>query len=52
MVKEYGAAVSVCVVEMSYLRGACGVTRWDGLSNERCGIESMEVEQAVVWWNG
>ncbi len=28
-------------VEMSYLRGACGVGRWDGLSNEsvyeRCG---------------
>ncbi len=28
-------------VEMSYLRGACGVSRWDGLSNgsvfERCG---------------
>lgn len=29
-------------VEMSYLRSACGVTRWDGLSNEcvyeRCGM--------------
>ncbi len=29
-------------VEMSYLRGACGVSRWDGLSNasvyERCGM--------------
>ncbi len=24
----------VCAVEMSYLRGACGVSRWDGLSNE------------------
>lgn len=23
----------VCVVEMSYLRGACGMTRWDGESN-------------------
>ncbi len=29
-------------VEMSYLRGACGVNRWDGLSNasvyDRCGM--------------
>ncbi len=24
----------VCAVEMSYLRGACGVSRWDGLSSE------------------
>ncbi len=24
----------VCAVEMSYLREACGVSRWDGLSNE------------------
>ncbi len=23
----------VCAVEMSYLTGACGVTRWDGKSN-------------------
>ncbi len=32
----------VHTVEMSYLRGACGVSRWDGLSNEngyeRCGM--------------
>ncbi len=32
----------VCAVEMNYLRGACGVSRWDGLSNrsvyERCGV--------------
>ncbi len=32
----------VRAVEMSYLRGACGVSRWDGLSNEsvyeRCGM--------------
>ena len=32
----------VCAVEMSYLRGACGVTRWEGESNEsvyeRCGM--------------
>ncbi len=29
-------------IEMSYLRGVCGVSRWDGLSNdsvyERCGM--------------
>ncbi len=24
----------VRAVEMSYLRGACGVNRWDGVSNE------------------
>ncbi len=34
----------VCAVEMSYLRGASGVTRWDGKSNksvyERCGMGS------------
>ncbi len=24
----------VRAVELSYLRGACGVSRWDGLSNE------------------
>ncbi len=24
----------MCAVEMSYMRGACGVNRWDGLSNE------------------
>ncbi len=32
----------VLAVEMSYLRGICGVNRWDGLSNEsvyeRCGM--------------
>ncbi len=31
-------------MEMSYLSGACGVTRWDGESNEtvyeRCGMGS------------
>ncbi len=34
----------VHAVEMSYLRGACGVTRWDGESNESvyesCGMGS------------
>ncbi len=24
----------ICVVEMSYIRGACGVSGWDGESNE------------------
>ncbi len=32
-------------MEMSYLRGECGVTRWDGESNEivyeRCGMGSQ-----------
>ncbi len=32
----------VCAVGMSYLRGACGVTRWEGESNEsvyeRCSM--------------
>ncbi len=46
----------VCVVEMSYLRGACGVTRWDGESNEsvyeRCGMGSQAngVKCGVVKW--
>ncbi len=34
----------VRAVEMGYLRGACGVTGWDGESNEcvyeRCGMGS------------
>ncbi len=37
----------VRAIEMSYLRGSCGVNRWDGLSNEnvyeRCDIRGMEV---------
>ncbi len=46
----------VCAVEMSYLRGACGVTRWDGESNEsvyeRCGMGSQAngVNCGVVEW--
>ncbi len=45
-------------VEVSYLRGACGVSRWDGLSNEsvyeRCGMSAHGngVGCGVVWWNG
>ncbi len=46
-----------CVlVEMSYLRGACGVSRWDGLSNtsvyERCGMRERGsgVGCGVVEW--
>ncbi len=34
-------------VEMSYLRGACGVSRWDGLSNE-C-ISEMWHERVWKW---
>ncbi len=43
-------------VEMSYLRGACGVTRWDEESNEslyeRCGMGSQAngVNYGVVEW--
>ena len=43
-------------VEMSYLRGACGVTRWDGLSNEsvyeRCGMSHCAngVQCGAVEW--
>ncbi len=43
-------------VEMSYLRGACGVSRWDGLNNEsmyeRCGMRGRGsgVECGVVEW--
>ncbi len=43
-------------VEMSYLRGMCGVSRWDGLSNEsvyeRCGMRGHGSGGGVVWWNG
>ncbi len=47
---------SVRAVEMSYLRGACGVIRWDGLSNEsvyeRCGMRGSGsgVGCGVVEW--
>ncbi len=43
-------------VEMSYLRGACGVSRWDGLNSEsvyeRCGMRGhgSGVECGVVEW--
>ncbi len=46
----------VCAVEMSYPRGACGVTRWDGESNESvyesCGMVSRAngVNCGVVEW--
>ncbi|MCP3679428.1 MAG: hypothetical protein GY782_03855 [Gammaproteobacteria bacterium] len=36
-------------VEMSYLRGACGVTLWNRLTNEevkqRCGVETDVIEK-------
>ncbi len=39
-----GQQSKVHAVETSYMRGACGVTRWDGESNEsiheRCGMAS------------
>ncbi len=42
----------VCAVEMSYLRGACGVTRWEGESNE-CQVWSGGMGEKkyieVVW---
>ncbi len=49
---EYFKYLRVCTVEMSYLRGACGVTRWDGESNERCGMGSHAdgVNCRVVEW--
>ncbi len=43
-------------MEMSYLRGACGVTRWDGETNESmhemCGTGSQAsgVKCGVVEW--
>ncbi len=46
----------VQAVEMSYLRGTCGVTMWDGESNEsvykRCGMGSQVngVNCGVVEW--
>ncbi len=46
----------VRAVEMSYLREACGVSRWDGLSNEcmyeRCGMRrrGSGVWCGVVEW--
>ncbi len=46
----------VHAVEMSYLRGVCGVTQWDGENNEsvyeRCGMRSCAngVSCGVVEW--
>ncbi len=46
----------VRAVEMSYLRGVCGVNRWDGLSNksvyERCDMRGRGsgVRCGVVEW--
>ncbi len=46
----------VHAVEMSYLRGACGVTRWDGESNESmyegCGMgnHANEVNCRIGEW--
>ncbi len=38
----------VRAVETSYPRGACGVSRWDGLSNEMCGMTGLGC--VVVEW--
>ncbi len=40
----------VLAVEMSYLRGACGLSRWDGLSNESMRGRGSGVECGVVEW--
>ncbi len=46
----------MCAVEVSYLRGVCGVNRWDGVSNEsvyeRCGMggHGSGVGCGVVEW--
>ncbi len=42
----------VHAVEMSYLRGACGVNRWDDVSSERCGMRGRGsgVGCGVVEW--
>ena len=41
----------MCAMEIDYLRGACGMTRWEGESNEsvyeRCGMASCV--NGVVW---
>ncbi len=43
-------------MEMSYLRGECGVTRWDGESNKsmyaKCGMGTLAngVNCGVVEW--
>ena len=45
----------VCGVEIKYLRGACGVTRWEGESNESmyksCGMGpcAKRVKCVVKW---
>ena len=42
MIMEQGQQSRVCVVKISYLRGVCSVTRWEGESNEsvyeRCAM--------------
>ncbi len=45
-------SVAQHVGEMSYLRGVCRVSRWDGLSNEKCGMRGhgSGVSHDVVKW--
>ncbi len=46
----------ICAVEMSYLQGASGVSRWDGESNEdtyrKFGMSEAAVEWSVEWLSG
>ncbi len=41
----------VHAVEMSYLRGACGVTRWEGETNESVyeSCDMVACASGVVW---
>jgi len=47
---------TVCAVEMSYIRGACGLSRWDGESNVNVyenfgmGATAKGVDCGVVEW--
>lgn len=46
----------ICAVEMSYIRGACGVSGWNGESNENMyeqfgmGVTAKGVDCRVVEW--
>ncbi len=46
----------VRTAEMTYLRGVCGVSRWDRLSNEsvheRCGMRERGIKWGGVWCGG
>ncbi len=43
----------VHAVEMSYLRGTCGVARWENKSNELACMKHVAGELVQMeWWNG